>query len=131
MGPQEHCASVRHGKQATSIKWMSIAPYSTADLLSSKTEARSSAPLRTFKPRRHPPRRIPEELRASLDAPPSVHRAEEKLLARVLRDRFCLCKRSPFWASRRRRRGASVLAQSCGSGGRSCPTSNLDRALVL
>lgn len=39
-----------------------------------------------FEPSRHPPRRISEELRAMLDAPPSVHRSGEELVARVLRD---------------------------------------------
>jgi hypothetical protein len=39
-----------------------------------------------FEPSRHPPRKISEELRAVLDAPPSIHRSEEELVARVLRD---------------------------------------------
>lgn len=39
-----------------------------------------------FEPSRHPPRRISEELRAILEAPPSVYRSEEELVARVLRD---------------------------------------------
>jgi hypothetical protein len=39
-----------------------------------------------FEPSRLPPRQISEELRAILDAPPSVHRSEEELVARVLRD---------------------------------------------
>lgn len=39
-----------------------------------------------FEPSRHPPRRISEELRAILEAPPSVCRSEEELVARVLRD---------------------------------------------
>ena len=39
-----------------------------------------------FEPSRHAPRRISEELRAILDAPPSVHPSEEELVTRVLRD---------------------------------------------
>jgi hypothetical protein len=39
-----------------------------------------------FEPSRHPPRRMSEELRAILDAPPSVHRSEEDVVARVLGD---------------------------------------------
>ncbi len=39
-----------------------------------------------FEPSRHPARRISTELRAILDAPPSVHRSEEQVVARVLRD---------------------------------------------
>jgi hypothetical protein len=39
-----------------------------------------------FEPSRHPPHRISDELRAILDAPPSVHRSDEELVARVLRD---------------------------------------------
>jgi hypothetical protein len=39
-----------------------------------------------FEPSRHPPHRISEELRALLDAPTSVHRSEEELVAQVLRD---------------------------------------------
>ena len=39
-----------------------------------------------FEPSRLPPRQISDELRAILDAPPSVHRPEEELVTRVLRD---------------------------------------------
>jgi len=39
-----------------------------------------------LEPSRHPPRWISEELQAILDAPPSVHRSEEEVVARVLRD---------------------------------------------
>jgi hypothetical protein len=39
-----------------------------------------------FEPSRHPPRRISEELRRILDAPSSVHRSDEDVVARVLCD---------------------------------------------
>lgn len=39
-----------------------------------------------FEPSRHPRREISAELGAILDAPPSVHRSYEELVARVLRD---------------------------------------------
>jgi hypothetical protein len=39
-----------------------------------------------FEPSRHPPGRISEELRAILEAPSSVNRSEEELVARVLSD---------------------------------------------
>ena len=63
-----------------------LAPEHAAGARRTATRLEAMSGESQFEPSRHPPRSISDELRAILDSPPSVHRLDEELVARVLRD---------------------------------------------